>query len=191
MQLVPPNTPNNPLDLPEIRARVAYFLNRKDCLSCIRVSRDWFHEFVPSVWHTVDFKKDAVAFTAVTPEILDKYGRFIAQVLYVESFESLSALQHSRVDSIRTMDICLQGSWIYRELLSDFMLRSSGSIKDLTIRSYPPDPDTFEEQRKWAGHYIHVNDIFAQFPPSPGKEPTPNQGHCLSNAEMLTTLVNI
>ncbi|KAG0070780.1 hypothetical protein BGZ90_012508 [Linnemannia elongata] len=163
MQLVPNNPPNNPLDLPEIRTRVATFLKREDCLSCIRVSRDWFHDFVPSVWHTIDFKTDAAAFTAVTPEVLEKYGGFIAQTLDVEGPERLSALQHSRVDSIRTMDVCLPGSWVYRELLSDLMLRCSGSIKDLRIRSFPPDPDTFEEQRKWACHYMHVNDDLALF----------------------------
>ncbi|KAH7034406.1 hypothetical protein BKA57DRAFT_476087 [Linnemannia elongata] len=179
MQLVPNNPPNNPLDLPEIRTRVATFLKRKDCLSCIRVSRDWFHDFVPSVWHTIDFKTDAAAFTAVTPEVLEKYGGFIAQALDVEGPERLSALQHSRVDSIRTMDVSLPSSWVYRELLSDLMLRCSGSIKDLRIRSSPPDPDTFEEQRKWACHYMHVNDVFAQFPPSPGQGLTPNQGSCL------------
>lgn len=179
MQIVPPNFPKNPLDLPEIRTRVAYFLGRKDCLSCIRVSRGWFRDFVPSSWHTIDFENDAAAFTAVTPEVLDKYGGFIAQALNVEGPERLSALQHSRVDSVRIMDICLPGSWVYRELLSDLMLRCSGSIKDLSIRSYPPDPDTFEEQRKWAGYYMHVNDIFAQFPPWPGQEATPNQGRCL------------
>ena len=40
---------NNPLDLSEIRALVARYLNRKDLVICLRVSRDWFNDFIGPV----------------------------------------------------------------------------------------------------------------------------------------------
>ncbi|KAG0296143.1 hypothetical protein BGZ97_004624 [Linnemannia gamsii] len=180
MQLSPHNRPSNPLDLPEIRSHIARFLNCKDCLSCMRVSRDWSHDFAPYVWHTIDFAKDATAFGKVTTETLDKYGGLIAQILNIASAENLQALQHSKVDSIKSMDVRLPNNWLYRELLSDLILRCSGSVKDLIIQSASPNPNTFEEQRKWSTHFLHVNDIFTVYPPIlPGQGPISNYECCL------------
>ncbi|KAG0270540.1 hypothetical protein BGZ96_006285, partial [Linnemannia gamsii] len=50
--------PKNPLDLPEIRAAVARYLDRNDLVTCLRVFRDWFKDFVRPVWHTIDLNMD-------------------------------------------------------------------------------------------------------------------------------------
>ncbi|KAG0308619.1 hypothetical protein BGZ97_013317 [Linnemannia gamsii] len=96
MQPTPVCRPRNPLDLPEIRSQIALFLDRKNCLACMRVSRDWFHDFAPAVWHTVDFAKEATAFGKVTPGILDKYGGFIATALNLTTMGHVQSLQHSK-----------------------------------------------------------------------------------------------
>ncbi|KAF9154790.1 hypothetical protein BG015_011972 [Linnemannia schmuckeri] len=140
------NTPSTiPLDLPEIRTRIASYLSRKDCISCMCVSRNWLQDFAPPVWHTIDFSKNMTAFAAVAPTALDKYGHLIAEVLNVKTSENLQTLQHSRVDSIRSMNVCIPSNWLYRELLSDLMLRCSGFIKVLSIRSDPPNPNTLDK----------------------------------------------
>ncbi|KAF9099855.1 hypothetical protein BGX29_006906 [Mortierella sp. GBA35] len=147
MQLSLVSLPKNPLELPEIRTRVASFLDRKDCLSCICVSRDWFHDFVGSVWHTINFSHDK-KFLKVTSDALDKYGRFISNVVNIKTIENIQALQHGNVDIIKSMEISLLDNWLFREMLSDLIRRCQGSIRSLEIHSNPPNPNTLEEQRK-------------------------------------------
>ncbi|KAG0367593.1 hypothetical protein BGX24_003166 [Mortierella sp. AD032] len=166
MQLGSKNHPSNPFDLPEIRVIIARYLTRSDCRSCMRVSHDWFLDFASFVWHTIDFSKDATAFSSVSPDVLGKYGGFISQAINISEVRHIQSLQHFKVDSIQTMNIILPDSWLYREMLSDLHLRCRGSIVSLNICSNPPNPNTLENQRKWAVHYIHVNDFFATFPPS-------------------------
>ncbi|KAK3833158.1 MAG: hypothetical protein JOS17DRAFT_741693 [Linnemannia elongata] len=165
-QLVTTSSPNSPLDLPEIRVRVASFLLRKHCLPCMLVSRAWFQDFAPSVWHTIDFEKDATAIAATTPEVLDKYGCFVSQTLNISTLGHIQALQHVKVNSIAAMKIQLPGDWLWRAMLSDLIRRSNGSITSLHFWCQPPQPDTFEKQRNEARYYMHVNDIFAPFPSS-------------------------
>ncbi|KAG0061310.1 hypothetical protein BGZ89_011576 [Linnemannia elongata] len=166
MQLVKTSPSTKALDLPEVRVRVASFLLRKDCLPCMRVSRAWFQDFAPAVWRTLDFANDATAFAKVTPEVLDKYGGFVSQTLNISTFEHVQALQHVKVNSITSMKIQLLEDWLWRALLSDLLRRSHGSITSLTFGCHRPNPDTFEEQRRHAFYYMHVNDIFAPFPSS-------------------------
>ncbi|KAG0274535.1 hypothetical protein BGZ95_009688 [Linnemannia exigua] len=150
MQLVPENRPSNLLDLPEIRVLVARYLARSDCRSCMRVCHDWFRDFAPALWHTIDFSKDATAFSSVSSDVLDKYAGFISQVINMSEVSHIKSLQHYKVDSIQTMKINLPNNWFYREMLSDLYLRCRGSIEDLDISTNPSDPNTLENQRKWA-----------------------------------------
>ncbi|KAF9154793.1 hypothetical protein BG015_011975 [Linnemannia schmuckeri] len=189
MQPFASNTPKNPLNLSEIRVRVASFLDRKDCLSCMRVSQDWLHDFAPSVWHTIDFYKVNTSFLKISPEVLDKYGRFISKILNLSAIEHFQALQHFKVDSVRSMTILLPNNWIYREMLSDLLLRCRGFIYSLDIRSSPPSPDTLEEQRRWAVHYMHVNDLFANVPRSTDGISTANKGGCLTTLKLTRICV--
>ncbi|OAQ21997.1 hypothetical protein K457DRAFT_143634 [Linnemannia elongata AG-77] len=187
MQVVAISPPTKALDLPEIRARVASFLPRRDCLQCMRVSPAWFQDFAPLVWHTIDFDKDATAFAAVTPEILDKYGGFISQTLNISTFEHIQALQHVKVSSIASMKIQLPNNWLWRATLSDLLRRSQGSITSLNFWCLPPQPNTFVEQRNWAVHYMQVNDVFAPFPSSTD----PRSNASLGNRLKSLSLTNI
>ncbi|KAF9086734.1 hypothetical protein BGX23_008625 [Mortierella sp. AD031] len=165
MQLSLVSLPKNPLELPEIRTRVASFLNRKDCLSCICVSRDWFHDFVKPVWHTVDFAKDT-AFVNVTSDVLEKYGHYIRQVLNISTLKHLTALQHPSVDSLQSVDALLNDNMYHRELHSDLIRRSRGVLSEMKLSFSPANPDTVIEQRKWAKHFFHVDTILSR-PASP------------------------
>ncbi|KAF9086822.1 hypothetical protein BGX29_001208 [Mortierella sp. GBA35] len=44
-----------PLDISELRTRVSRFLDLRDVLSCALVCRVWSQDFVPILWHTIDF----------------------------------------------------------------------------------------------------------------------------------------
>lgn len=184
IQLAPTSSLNSPLDLPEIRVRVASFLLRKNCLPCMLVSRAWFQDFAPSVWHTIDFDKDATAIAAATPEDLNKYGSFVSQTLNVSTLGHIQALQHAKVNSIAVMTIQLPGDWLWRAMLSDLLRRSHGSITSLTFWCRPPDPNTLDGQRGQAIHYMHVNDIFAPFPSSTDPRPNASLGTRLKSLSL-------
>ncbi|KAF9125219.1 hypothetical protein BGW39_007564 [Mortierella sp. 14UC] len=110
---LPPCKPlKNPLDLPEFRALVAQYLDLKDCCSCLRVSRDWFHDFAPSVWHTVDFTEDNSNYGEVAPEVLAKYGGFISQTVKITRLSDLEKLQHSAIKSLKLIGL-VKYSYLY------------------------------------------------------------------------------
>ncbi|KAK3830702.1 MAG: hypothetical protein J3R72DRAFT_495808 [Linnemannia gamsii] len=161
------NRPSNPFDLPEIRVLVARHLTRSDCRSCMRVSRDWFHDFAPAVWHTIDFSKDATAFSKISLDVLGKYAGFISQAINISEVKHIQSLRHFKVDSIQTMKIRILSNCVYREVLSDLYLRCRRSIVSLDISTNPPFPNALMNQRMYNDHYIHVNDFFASFLPSP------------------------
>ncbi|KAF9099856.1 hypothetical protein BGX29_006907 [Mortierella sp. GBA35] len=147
MTVVPGNhRPSSPLDLPEIRTRVAFFLDRKDCLCCMRVSKDWFRDFVRPVWHTTDFAKET-AFLNVPADVLDKYGAYIVRTMSMTGLDHAASLQHSSIDSIKEMSIRLVNDWLYREIVSDLIRRCQGSIASMAISSTPPITDTVQELR--------------------------------------------
>ncbi|KAG0296144.1 hypothetical protein BGZ97_004625 [Linnemannia gamsii] len=165
MPLTPDNRPKNPLDLPEIRTRIARFLNRQDCLNCMRVSQDWFQDFTPALWHTVDFATDTTAFERVTPETLDKYGGFIAQTVNISTTGHLKTLQHSKISSLVIIKAQLANCCIFYQLLCDTIRRSQGVLTWVDICAKPPNPDTLAEMWKDGLHYIHVLDAIAAPPP--------------------------
>ncbi|KAF9539443.1 hypothetical protein EC957_005402 [Mortierella hygrophila] len=168
MQIARSGPPNSPFDLSEVRTRIASFLDHKDCLSCIRVSRAWFHDFVPAVWHTIDFARDATAFAKVTPEILEKYGGFISEVLNTSSVDHLQLLQHSKVNSLKVIKSQLVHVCMYHLILSDTFRRSQESLQSLDIQSNAPNPDTLEEQRRQGQHFLLSMDaISSPIPSSP------------------------
>ncbi|KAG0274534.1 hypothetical protein BGZ95_009687 [Linnemannia exigua] len=164
MQLAQKIHQGNPLDLTEVRSRIALFLGRSDCLACMRVSRDWFRDFVRPVWHTIDFSKDALAFSTLSSDTLNKYGGYISDALNITILQNVQALQHAKVDSLKVLQVHLGKNWLFRSMLSDLLRRSHGSTTSLSFRGDTPVPDTLDEQRNRAINYMSVNDMFAPFP---------------------------
>ncbi|KAF9127948.1 hypothetical protein BGW39_005459 [Mortierella sp. 14UC] len=155
------------LEIPEIRNRLTSHLDRKDCLSCIRVSRDWFQYFVRPIWHTIDFYRDATAFSKVTPNVLDKYGGFISRAVNISDMDHLQALQHSKVDALKFIKAQVSVACVYQQILSDIIHRCEGSLQSIDIFSEPSEPDTLVEQRKHGRHYF--NTIYAISSPPKSK----------------------
>ncbi|KAF9123323.1 hypothetical protein BGW39_009108 [Mortierella sp. 14UC] len=160
---IPPTT--RPLSLPEIRIRIAQFLEIKDCISCMCVSRDWSNDFVWRIWYKVDFSKER-HLAALNPNMLYIHGALIKQVSHLSTFEHVRALQHPRVDSIRSLDVHFTDDRHYRELVADLLRRCKGDITDLTISCSPSEPDNVVEQRNHGNHFIQVNTLIS-YPMSP------------------------
>ena len=55
----------DPLDLHEIRSRIASHLDPQDVASCARVSRDWNDSFSPRLFHSVVLSKDGPTMESV------------------------------------------------------------------------------------------------------------------------------
>ncbi|KAG0273084.1 hypothetical protein BGZ95_011114 [Linnemannia exigua] len=181
MRLVSEDVEKNPLNLPELRTRIGLFLDPKDCLSCMRVSRDWFGDFVKPVWHTIDYAKDQ-RFNNIGPMVLDKYGSLIKRALNISTFEHIFSLQHPKVDSINALNIVLMDDWLFQELVADLIRRCKGRITDLTMLCPLSQIDTVVEQRRRARIFIHISMLMTT--PMPSSASNLSHGHCLENLEL-------
>ncbi|KAH7053599.1 hypothetical protein BKA57DRAFT_454060 [Linnemannia elongata] len=126
----------DPLDLSKIRALVAPYLDRKDLVICLRVSRDWFNDFVGPVWHTIDMAKDK-KFVSIGPQVLNKYGRCIRQVFNILTWEHVHTLRHPKVDSVVSTSIFNHINPGHRLLEFDFVRRCKATLTELDL-STPP-----------------------------------------------------
>ncbi|KAK3836410.1 MAG: hypothetical protein JOS17DRAFT_478933 [Linnemannia elongata] len=129
--------PKDPLDLSEIRALVAKYLERKDLVICLRVNRDWFNDFVGHVWHTIDMAKDT-KFVGIDPEVLHQYGHCIRQVFNILTFDHVKTLQHPKVDSVVSTSIVNHVKPLDRLLELDFIRRCNATLTELDISGRAP-----------------------------------------------------
>jgi hypothetical protein len=145
--------PKNPLDLPEIRTLVASFLDRKDCFSCMRVSQDWFKDFVGPVWYSIDMAKDD-KFVTLSPQVLAKYGHCIRQVLNILTFDHVKALTHPKLDSVTSMSVVNHGNPYHRAIEFDFIRRNNASLTELDFQAWRPHHDTPHELQNRNENYL-------------------------------------
>jgi hypothetical protein len=170
----------------------------------MRVSRDWFKDFAPVVWRTIDFHNDGddsdddslaseeVPFCSVTPKVVEKYGRFIAQALNIRNLEHIQTLQNTNVDSLKTIQVRLTDNCFYRELVWDLISRCKGSIH--TMRLYcdlPSSSNWLLKQQKKPEYFIRTNDMIPTVCLSPlanGGGMTTSRGNRLTklNLECVT-----
>ncbi|KAG9068326.1 hypothetical protein KI688_010592 [Linnemannia hyalina] len=156
---------NSPLDLSEIRAIVATYLDRKDLVICLCVSRDWFKDFVGPVWHTVDLAKDK-KFVSLSPHVLDKYGCCIRQVHNILTFDHVKTLQHPKLNSLTLMSVVNHINPYHRALEFDTILRNSATLTELEFRGPPPKPDNVETQQTLNQNYLEASLLISCLPSS-------------------------
>lgn len=41
-------------EIPELVSLLSHYLTTQDLFTCVQVSSQWHHLFIPSLWHTVD-----------------------------------------------------------------------------------------------------------------------------------------
>lgn len=174
----------HPLNLPEIRARISCFLRLKDCTSCMRVSRDWFKDFAPAVWRTIDFK-DGDSNARGTSALVDKYGGLITHAFSISSLKHIQTLQHAKVNALQTVQVKLTDNCNYRELAWDLISRCGGSIRTMELHCDPPSPDSVLKQQTELKYFIRLNDMSAAACLSPS---TSNGEITTSRGNWLTSL---
>ncbi|KAG0373855.1 hypothetical protein BGX24_011164 [Mortierella sp. AD032] len=167
--------PKSPLDLPEIRTRIATFLTRKDCISCMCVSQNWFKDFLKPVWHTIDVTKDKM-FIGLPSNVLEKYGHSVRRILNVSTWEHALGLQHPKLREVKAISIENHREAYHRVVQYDFIRRCSGTLTDLEFRCRPRHPDTMSEQLKRSDFYLDANALI----------PSPTCGTTVSLLESLS-----
>ncbi|KAF9129765.1 hypothetical protein BGW39_003837 [Mortierella sp. 14UC] len=184
--------PKNPLDLPKVRARIAIFLTSKDCIACMRVSRDWFEDFVQPVWHTIDFAKDT-KFVGLDRYTLEKYGHCIRRVVNILTFEHVRALQHPTLNRVQAMSLGNQSKPYHRSIQFDFIRRCSTTLTELEFCGLSDRAETTKDQLRKSEFYLETSMLMSYTPsatPVSRLESLTLSRVCLSYEGFVTLLRN-
>ncbi|KAF9545699.1 hypothetical protein EC957_010562 [Mortierella hygrophila] len=101
--MINPSFEKNPLQIPEIRARVSRLVSLEDAMSCIRVSKAWSKDFTSAIWYTVDFNIHRT-FKDLNGNIITKHGHHIRIIENIKTQPELNAVLRS---TIKNQDVAL------------------------------------------------------------------------------------
>ncbi|KAG0278357.1 hypothetical protein BGZ96_002413, partial [Linnemannia gamsii] len=145
-----------PLDLPEFRTGIAQYLDIKDCVACMRVSKSWFKDLVREAWHTVDFDYNE-SFTQVPPDIIAKYGHLIRKTANVFKLSHVSALRHPTVDSHLELEFHVTHDFTSRAMFFDVFRQNKTSLKSLELSAHLIEAGVIHEKRRQGVFFISID----------------------------------
>ncbi|KAF8933150.1 hypothetical protein BGZ47_011014 [Haplosporangium gracile] len=145
------------LCLSEIRTHIAGFLAKKDCLSCMCVSRMWLMDFAGPIWHTINFDKDK-SFLEISPEVVFKYGHLIRDVVKLFKEDHVMALQNPNIASIKKLQFFVTENKLSLILFFDLIRYYRQSLTTLCISGELVRTATLDEQLK-TGIYLSLDTI--------------------------------
>ncbi|KAI8600709.1 hypothetical protein EDD21DRAFT_376395 [Dissophora ornata] len=122
----------NPLHIPEIRSRISRLVSVKDAISCVRVSKDWYKDFIFPIWYAVDFKVHTT-FDRLSADVIAKHGHHIRIVENLETQPQLNALVHPNIKNVQVLYLTCATSARFRILCMDLVRNNNKSLKDLTF----------------------------------------------------------
>ncbi|KAF9175084.1 hypothetical protein BGX21_001070 [Mortierella sp. AD011] len=122
----------NPLDITWIRSKIAQYVTLRDALSCILVCKDWFEDFIPSIWHTIDFKTQE-KFTRLASEVISEHGHHIRVIKNLQSSLQLQCIQNSKVCKLRDLSIVVGSKPHYSAHCYDIMRRNNASLTSIRV----------------------------------------------------------
>ncbi|KAF9123818.1 hypothetical protein BG015_005238, partial [Linnemannia schmuckeri] len=88
--MIDPLNDKNPLQIPEIRARVSRLVSLEDAISCVRVSKAWSKDFALPIWCVVDFGIHDT-FKDLDSDIVTKHGHHIRTIKNLTTQSQLDA----------------------------------------------------------------------------------------------------
>ncbi|KAF9153963.1 hypothetical protein BG015_002222 [Linnemannia schmuckeri] len=159
--------PKSPLDQSRIRSFIAAYLDRKDLVVCLRVSRDWFKDFVGPVWHTIDMNTDK-KFVDLSCDVLNQYGRFIRKVINITTYDNVKTLQHPKLDSVVSMSIANHINPFHRSLELDFIRRCNATLTELDFRGQAPPSRSPRKVHERDENYLDAGILSSCLTPSTG-----------------------
>ncbi|KAF9280335.1 hypothetical protein BGZ88_012253 [Linnemannia elongata] len=147
----------HPLELSEIRARIAGFLSKKDCLSCMQVSSQWLMDFAGPIWHTLDFDKDE-SFAKVPPEVVSKYGHLIRNLTKVAKEEHILFLQNPNIACVQQLHFLATMNKLSLVLFHDLVRYYRKSLTTLLVSGKLVHATTLDGQLE-SGVYLSVDAV--------------------------------
>ncbi|KAG0201227.1 hypothetical protein BGX28_005905 [Mortierella sp. GBA30] len=122
----------HPLNVPEIRSRIARLLSARDAASCAKVSKAWSRDFIPFAWRTVDFEVNT-DFETLDAQAIRNYGRHIRSVKNLRTLQQLKTLLQPSVVNLQELSIdntpmCGQ----FCTLSADLVSNNSRSLTKIT-----------------------------------------------------------
>ncbi|KAI8595639.1 hypothetical protein EDD21DRAFT_390672 [Dissophora ornata] len=129
----PLHIPENPLHIPEIRSRISRLVSVKDAISCVRVSKDWYKDFIFPIWYAVDFKVHTT-FDRLSADVISKHGHHIRIVENLKTQPQLNALIHPNIKNVQVLYLTCATSARFRILCMDLISNNNRSLKDLTFK---------------------------------------------------------
>ncbi|KAG0358009.1 hypothetical protein BGZ54_000086, partial [Gamsiella multidivaricata] len=96
--------PQNPLQIPELRAQVARFLALGDTVACAQVCKAWTDHFVYPIWHTIDFAGNTWP-KKLGSAVIAKYGHHIRIVKNLKDMANVNVILWSRASKLKELSI--------------------------------------------------------------------------------------
>ncbi|KAF9920870.1 hypothetical protein BGZ65_010865, partial [Modicella reniformis] len=124
----------NPLQLPEIRARLSRFVLFKDVFACVLVNKSWSKDFTHVFWHTVDLTTHK-GFQDLDRQLIAKNGQYIRVVKNISTVQELASLDHPSVSSLCSLMVVTRQDPRCQAYVADILRRNIMSLESLTIHA--------------------------------------------------------
>ncbi|KAF8926042.1 hypothetical protein BGZ47_002935 [Haplosporangium gracile] len=132
--MINPLIEKNPLQIPEIRARISRLVSLKDAISCVRVSKAWSKDFASPIWCAVDFDIHDT-FKDLDSDIVAKHGHHIRTIKSLKTQPELNAVLRP---TIKNQDVALfSGSSI-----DAFQHKGVTTLLAPVKQVFKPDPES-------------------------------------------------
>jgi len=122
----------NPLELPEILARISRFVTVNDAAACARVCKAWSDHFASVIWHTIDFDVHT-NLHQMDAKALTKYGHYIRVVKNVKEKNHILVLVSSDASRLKRLFITMSPSQEFHALVGDLLRRVNTSFERIEI----------------------------------------------------------
>ncbi|KAI7816463.1 hypothetical protein BC939DRAFT_508297 [Gamsiella multidivaricata] len=124
--------PQNPLQIPELRARIALYVSVKDAIACTQVCKAWTDHFVYPIWHTIDFYKQMDLYH-LGQDALRKYGQYIRIVKNLTEESDLSIILWSQASQPEHLTVVVQDTARFYRSFYDILRLTNSTLRTLNI----------------------------------------------------------
>ncbi|KAF9114069.1 hypothetical protein BGX27_000200 [Mortierella sp. AM989] len=124
----------NLFDIAYIRTRLSQYVTLKDALACILVNKSWFEDFIPTIWHTIDFEAHP-QFVNLNMSVVTKHGRHIRIIENLNTIAALEAIQNASVSKLVSLSMVLDPCLHYQACCYDILRRNNASLKNISFSS--------------------------------------------------------
>ncbi|GJJ79224.1 hypothetical protein EMPS_11584 [Entomortierella parvispora] len=123
----------SPLHIPEIRGHISRYISVTDAISCVRVSKEWYEDFIPIVWRAVDFNTQG-SFEDLESKVTARLGQHLREVDNIATQGQLDALLHPNICNVRDLSLKCARTTRFRILSMDLIRNNNKSLEHLALK---------------------------------------------------------